>query len=387
MSALDEALRHLGSGEPAVLTDEDRSGVGFLVAPADGADAALLHLMQREGERAPTLWSDTTMMGSLRSFDSKPAAVASALAADFPRQAAAALKALFSRDNGSAPADLDRLGLARGAVEPHGVLANASEAEAAVDAVRLAGRLPAALVTSLKLTGGVLAADDAASDWSVRHGMPIFSIQDVLAARLASETTVDRVASARLPSLFTDVPLEVQAYRSRVDGVEHLALVHGPLGPDPLVRLHSECLTGDALGSLRCDCGDQLRASLRLIGEHASGGVVVYLRGQEGRGIGLANKIRAYALQDLGRDTVEANLDLGFPADLRSYAVAVQILRELGVGSVKLLTNNPEKSRSLGRYGIRVTEQVALRIEPNPHSAAYLDTKRRKLGHDFAPSS
>ncbi len=350
MSGLDEAVRHLGSGEPAVLINEDQDGAGFLVASAEGADAALLRLMRREGEGAPTVWYDAT----------------------------------HAEDSHSAAA-LDEPVLGRASVAAHGVLARAAEAEAAVDAVRLAGRPPVALATRLKLPGGVLAAQAAASDWAVRHGLPTFSIQDVLAARLTAEAIVDVVASARLPSLFADVPLEVRAYRSLIDSVEHLALIHGPLGADPLVRLHSECLTGDALGSLRCDCGDQLRESLRLIGEHATGGVVVYLRGQEGRGIGLANKIRAYALQDLGRDTVEANLDLGFPADLRSYGVAVQILRGLGIGSVKLLTNNPAKSKSLERYGIHVAEQVALRIDANAYSATYLDTKRRKMGHDFAP--
>lgn len=345
MPGLDDALRSLGSGEPAVLFDEERDGVAYLVdGVKDDQTRPLSWAADLDG--APTLWR-----AALGTGDPVPSGVVD-------------------------PA------LARVAL--HGVLDRASEAEAAVDAMRLAGRAPAAWLTRLSLPAGVLAKPTAARDWADRHGYALFSVQDVVAARLANETIVEPVASARLPSLYAEAPLEVRAYRSLIDGVEHLALVHGPLGRRPLVRLHSECLTGDALGSLRCDCGDQLRRALQLIAVHPEGGVVIYLRGQEGRGIGLANKIRAYALQDHGLDTVEANVELGFPADARTYGAAVQMLRYLGIGSVRLLTNNPAKSRSLDRYGIEVAEAVPLRIDPNAHNAGYLDTKRRKMGHAFA---
>jgi 3,4-dihydroxy 2-butanone 4-phosphate synthase/GTP cyclohydrolase II len=210
--------------------------------------------------------------------------------------------------------------------------------------------------------------------------------------RLGRETIVEEAAVAHLPSIHAAGPFDVHAYRGLLDGCEHLAMVHAPQGAGesapftdvlPLVRVHSECLTGDALGSLRCDCGDQLRRSLALIAADPVGGAVIYLRGHEGRGIGLVNKIRAYALQDRGLDTVEANEELGFPADLRDYAVAVQILGLLGAKRVRLLSNNPRKGVALERYGIAVAERLPLRIGPNPHNARYLETKRRKLGHDL----
>ena len=216
--------------------------------------------------------------------------------------------------------------------------------------------------------------------------MPFVSVEDVVAHRLSTEQVVEEVAAADLPSLHAP-GLRVHALRSRADGSEHLALVHRPpggFGPEPLVRLHSECLTGDALGSLRCDCGDQLRDALARVGEDPQGGAVLYLRGQEGRGIGLANKIRAYALQDHGFDTVDANIELGFPADARHYGVAVGMLNLIGIRRLRLLSNNPAKSAALERYGIAVAERRGLRIGPNPHNASYLDTKRRRMGHDLA---
>ena len=215
------------------------------------------------------------------------------------------------------------------------------------------------------------------------------SIQDIIAHRLLTETVVEEAAMARLPSRYAAQPFEVHAFRSLVDGSEHLALVRRPgdggaFGPEPLVRLHSECLTGDALGSLRCDCGEQLRSALQQVAEDPQGGAVIYLRGQEGRGIGLANKIRAYALQEQGFDTVDANIELGFPADLRDYGVAVQILNALGVKRLRLLSNNPLKQAALERYGMTVAERHGLRIGPNPDNAAYLETKRTRMGHDLA---
>ena len=197
---------------------------------------------------------------------------------------------------------------------------------------------------------------------------------------LTRETLVKEVARARLPSAYTPEGLSVRAFRGLVDGVEHLALVKGEACAGALVRVHSECLTGDALGSLRCDCGEQLRASMARIGASRSG-ALVYLRGQEGRGIGLANKIAAYALQDQGLDTAEANAALGFAPDERDYRIAAEILHALGLSDIRLLTNNPLKGAALKRYGVRVIEDVPLVLASNPHNADYLATKRDKMGH------
>ncbi len=191
---------------------------------------------------------------------------------------------------------------------------------------------------------------------------------------------VEEVASARLPSAHTPEALTVRAFRSRVDGVEHLAVVKGRPGAGALVRVHSECLTGDALGALRCDCGEQLRAATARIGA-SEAGVLVYVRGHEGRGIGLANKIAAYALQDRGLDTQEANAALGFPVDGRDYAVAAHILHLMGVDEIVLLTNNPLKAAALRAHGVSVRREAPLVLDANPHNAGYLATKRDKMGH------
>jgi 3,4-dihydroxy 2-butanone 4-phosphate synthase / GTP cyclohydrolase II len=194
---------------------------------------------------------------------------------------------------------------------------------------------------------------------------------------------VEEIANAVFPSQFADVQLRVHAFRSKMGGLEHLAIVKHPLGPTPLVRVHSECLTGDALGSLRCDCGLQLQEALRLVSE-SEGGAVIYVRGHEGRGIGLANKIAAYALQDEGRDTVEANVELGFPDDARDYAAAAQIIKALGISRLTLLSNNPRKAEALAGHGITVAARQPLEIKANPFNAAYLASKREKLGHLFS---
>lgn len=194
---------------------------------------------------------------------------------------------------------------------------------------------------------------------------------------------VEFIAVADLPTAFSDHPFRAYSFRSRIDGIEHVALVSPGVAVDaPLVRMHSECLTGDAFGSLRCDCGPQLQESLRRLAA-SPGGILLYLRGQEGRGIGLANKIRAYALQDTGMDTAEANHALGLPIDARDYAEAAQILRALGATTVQLLTNNPEKVSALQRHGIDICAIVPLIIAANPFNAVYLDTKARKFGHSL----
>ena len=207
-------------------------------------------------------------------------------------------------------------------------------------------------------------------------------MQIAQAPSFVHRSLVEEVASSNLPSAYTRDGFAMRAFRSVTDGVEHLALVRGRPEPGALVRVHSECLTGDALGSLRCDCGEQLHAAMRLVGESHSG-ALIYVRGHEGRGIGLANKIAAYELQDQGLDTAEANTMLGFATDARDYRAAAEIIKAIGLNDIRLLTNNPLKGAALRRYGVRVRADVPLVLPSNPHNAGYLATKRDKMGHRF----
>ena len=261
-----------------------------------------------------------------------------------------------------------------------GVLKRAGHTEAAVDLARMAGLYPAGVICEIQNVDGSMARLPQLVEYAQRHGLRLINIADLISFRLGTERFVRRQAEAKLPSAFGD--FRAIGYHNELDGADHVAIVKGQpdLANGPvLVRVHSECLTGDAFGSLRCDCRPQLEAALRMI-EAAGEGVVVYLR-QEGRGIGLINKLRAYSLQDGGLDTVEANEHLGFPADLRNYGVGAQILSDLGVHRLRLITNNPRKIAGLGGYGLRVEDRVPLVMDPSQHNAAYLKTKRTKLGH------
>jgi 3,4-dihydroxy 2-butanone 4-phosphate synthase/GTP cyclohydrolase II len=265
-----------------------------------------------------------------------------------------------------------------------GVLKRAGHTEAAVDLCRLAGVEPAgALCEIVSSDKQSMAGGQELRELAETHDLPLVSIDELIQYRLRRETLVEFVAAGTVPSDYGQLRCEV--WRSLVDGCEHLAVVHGEVRTDDpiLVRVHSECLTGDVLGSRRCDCGAQLDEALRAI-HQAGSGVVLYLRGHEGRGIGLAHKLRAYNLQDQGRDTVDANVDLGLPIDTREYGLGAQILRNLGVRRMRLMTNNPAKYTGLGGYGLEIVERVPLRGRITRENIRYLKTKRDRLGH-FLP--
>ena len=260
-----------------------------------------------------------------------------------------------------------------------GVLVRAGQTEATIDLCKLAGVYPAGVLCEIMRADGTMARLPHLKRFASRHKLKIISVNELIRYRLRREKLVERVAETTLP-----LPMgsfRVIAYRSVIDPDEHIALVMGDIStPEPvLVRVHSQCVTGDVFGSLRCDCGTQLEESLNRIAQEGRG-VVVYMR-QEGRGIGLHNKLRAYALQDNGMDTVEANRALGFPADRRDYGIGMQILVDLGVREMRLLTNNPSKRAGLEGYGLEVVERVPIITKPNPHNVRYLETKRTKLGH------
>ena len=261
-----------------------------------------------------------------------------------------------------------------------GVLARSGRTDASVDLARLAGFKPAGVICQILEEDGSIALLPSLERLADRQGVKILSVASLISYRLRNESLVTRVAEEEFPTLHGG-KYQAIVYRNAVDGAEHMALIKGNIASadSVLVRLHSECLTGDVFGSERCDCGDQIRQSLRQIDQQGSG-VLVYMH-QEGRGIGLTNKIKAYALQDQGRDTVEANLELGFKEDLRDYGIGAQILRDLHVEKVSLLTNNPRKISGLENYGVKVVERVPLEISPGDSNIHYLRTKQRKLGH------
>jgi 3,4-dihydroxy 2-butanone 4-phosphate synthase/GTP cyclohydrolase II len=243
----------------------------------------------------------------------------------------------------------------------------------------MAGFEPAGVICEILNEDGTMARRPQLEEFARRHGLKFVTVAQIISHRLKTELLVHRVAEARLPTDFGE--FRVVAYTNQVDNREYVALIKGDVASkqDVLVRMHSECLTGDVFHSQRCDCGQQLHASLRHIEEEGEG-VVVYMK-QEGRGIGLLNKIRAYQLQESGMDTVEANEKLGFPADLRDYGIGVQVLLDLGIKSMRLMTNNPKKIIGLQGYGLTVTEQVPITVKPNRHNERYLQVKREKLGH------
>jgi 3,4-dihydroxy 2-butanone 4-phosphate synthase/GTP cyclohydrolase II len=260
-----------------------------------------------------------------------------------------------------------------------GVLVRAGHTEAIIDLAKLAGLYPAGVICEVLNDDGTMARLPELSVMAKKFGFKIISVTDLIAYRSRHEKLVHRVAEAKLPTKFGE--FTAMAYKSDVDPAEHIALVMGDVvgGQPVLIRVHSECATGDIFGSLRCDCGEQLAIALKMIAKEGRG-VLIYMR-QEGRGIGFHNKIKAYALQDQGMDTVEANVSLGFAPDLRDYGVGAQIMTDLGIHEIRLITNNPKKVISLEGHGLKVVQTVPVVVKPNPHNQRYLETKQKKMGH------
>ncbi|MCU0550864.1 MAG: bifunctional 3,4-dihydroxy-2-butanone-4-phosphate synthase/GTP cyclohydrolase II [Leptolyngbya sp. Prado105] len=397
--SIDDALADLKVGKAIVVVDdENRENEGDVICAAQFATADMINFMAvyargliclaMTGERLDELDiplmvrenTDTNQTAFTVSIDASPRiGVTTGISAD---DRAKTIQAVL--DPETRPTDLRRPGhIFPIRARSGGVLKRAGHTEAAVDLSLLAGLYPAGVICEIQNPDGSMARLPQLIDYSREHDLKIISIADLISYRLKHERFVHRETVADLPSQFGH--FKIYGYRNLLDNTEHVAIVKGDPAEFPsqpvMVRVHSECLTGDSLGSLRCDCRVQLEAALKMI-EHNGSGVVVYLR-QEGRGIGLVNKLKAYSLQDIGLDTVEANEKLGFPADLRDYGVGAQILNDLGVKQIRLITNNPRKIAGLKGYGLEMVDRVPLLTEATTYNSSYLATKAEKLGHLF----
>ncbi|MBL7715439.1 MAG: bifunctional 3,4-dihydroxy-2-butanone-4-phosphate synthase/GTP cyclohydrolase II [Bdellovibrionales bacterium] len=396
MVSLKEAVDQIRNGKMVILVDdEDRENEGDLVLAAEFATPEAINFMAThargliclalEGKRVDQLGLE--MMTSRNrspkqtaftvSIEARSGVSTGISAGDRAHTIRVAVDPKTQPDDLISPGHIFPLRAQEG-----GVLVRAGHTEGSVDLVRLAGLNPGAVICEIMNPDGTMARMQDLKDFAQKHGLPIYAIKDLIAERMRRDSLVEQVAKTKFPSVYGSEEFTLYAFRSRLDDTEHLALVKGKIQSPTLVRVHSECLTGDALGSLRCDCGPQLQAALKQISE-AENGVLVYMRRHEGRGIGLANKIRAYELQDSGMDTVEANRHLGFQADLRHYGMGAQILKMLGVKKIRLLTNNPKKVVGLDGYDLEIVDRVPIEVEPNVHNQNYLNVKRDKMGHQL----
>jgi len=395
-SSIDAAVAAIGRGEIVIVVDAaDRENEGDFICAADAADAAAVNFMisRGRGQVCMSILPDVARRLELPLMceaNSTPLGTAFTVPVDHvsartgitAAERAAAIAAIL--DPASQPSDFVRPGhLFPLVAKEGGVLRRAGHTEAAVDLARMAGRAPAGLLCEILDEEGNRADRDTLVALAREHGLEIISIEELIRHRRAREKLVDRIAEAKLPTKYGQ--FRVIAYDVKFESQQPIVLVMGNPAAvaAPLVRLHSSCFTGDLLDSLRCDCGDQLHMALDMISREGTG-VLVYLP-QEGRGIGLVEKIRAYALQDEGLDTVEANLALGFKADARDYGIGIQLLKDLGLRQVRLLTNNPKKTDAFiyGGFDLEVVDQVPILPPVNEHNEKYLATKREKMGHRF----
>ncbi len=392
-STIEEAIEEIRQGRMVVVCDdEDRENEGDLTMAAQFATPEAINFMAKEArgliclaltpERCDELGLDlmaakneTPLQTAFTvAIEAREGVTTGISAADRARTIQVAV------DPGASPRDLVQPGhVFPLKAKPGGVLERTGQTEAAVDLARLAGLNPAGVICEVMNEDGTMARVPDLIPYCQRHGLKMITVADLIAYRRRTEKLVERVVDTALPTAFGD--FSAVGYRSLVDDKHHVAMVKGEVAgcEDVLVRVHSECLTGDVFHSMRCDCGEQLESALAMI-EREGKGVLLYLS-QEGRGIGLLNKLKAYKLQEDGLDTVEANLKLGLPADLRDYGIGAQILVDLGLSSIRILTNNPKKIHGLEGYGLSVAEQVPIEHAPNAHNEAYLRAKRDKLGH------